>query len=151
MHLSVLRVRGPQTPVLERTVKINGTLPRTFLLDLAPDSPATMCHTTVADDWVLKGCHIKVLGIELAVRPARDGKIVFRSVFSSPTGIAVDAAIRHAETNCLDDPAVRARWVEDIERAKLLLVSFEGDLHDLARGRLAEMHFLLAALINYEN
>jgi hypothetical protein len=104
----------------------------------------------VADDWVTKGFHIRVNGIELAVRPDHEGGVTFVSVFSSPEEADVQAAIRRATRECLDDGQVRTRWSESIQRAKLHLISFEGELQPIARGRLMEMRFLEIALQRYE-
>ena len=74
-----------------------------------------MCRaSTVADDWVVKGCHIHVDGVELAVRPTHatdylDG-FVFKKVFRSTSDEAFTAAARKARDECLADPIVRARW-----------------------------------------
>ena len=44
-----------------------------------------LCKASIiADDWVVKGFHTQIDGIELALRPGhRAGMIVIRSVFSS--------------------------------------------------------------------
>ncbi len=110
-----------------------------------------MCQpSVVAPDWVVKGCHIHVNGVELAVRPDHQGGVVFRSPFSSTSDKSVEAARKIAVENCLPDPEVRNRWVRDIERAMVSMISVRGALRDLALGRLAEFHFLLIALRNYE-
>jgi hypothetical protein len=63
-----------------------------------------MClASVVADDWITKGCHINVDGIELALRPDHNGGVVFRAVFSSPNTAAVNAAIRRAERDPYSD------------------------------------------------
>ena len=108
-----------------------------------------MCFpSVVADDWITKGCHIHVDGIELALRPDHRGSVVFRAVFSSPDD-AVDAAIRRAERDCLPDNVERVRWIGSIQRAKAHLISHRGVLRELAVGRLAELHFLELALKRY--
>jgi hypothetical protein len=41
-----------------------------------------MCvPSVVADDWITKGCHIRVDRIELALRPNHLGGVVFSSVW----------------------------------------------------------------------
>lgn len=110
-----------------------------------------MCEpSAVAPDWIVKGCHIHVNGIELAVRPDHQGGVVFRSVFSSDTENAVNAAIRFAKEQCLPDPDVRSRWMRQIQRAMVFMVSERGALRRLATGRLAEIHFLRIALEKLE-
>ena len=82
-----------------------------------------MCRPSpVSDDWVVKGCHIHVDGVELAVRPAhtptyQDG-VVFKKVFRSTSNLAFQAAARKAREECLPDPMVRARWRRALEHAK---------------------------------
>lgn len=83
-----------------------------------------MCvPSVVADDWISKGCHIKVDGIELALRPDHLGVVVFSTVFSSPPGGVAEAAIRRAGEECLPDNDERKRWIESIQRAKAHLMS----------------------------
>lgn len=109
-----------------------------------------MClASVVADDWITKGCHISVNGIELALRPDHRGGVVFRAVFSSPNAATVNAAIRRAERDCLPDNFERNRWIASIERAKIHLISHRGELRELAVSRLAEFHFLGIALKRY--
>jgi hypothetical protein len=106
-----------------------------------------MCApSVVADDWITKGCHIKVNGIELAVRPDHRGSIVFQSVFSTPSSAAVNEAIRTALRDCLPDPDVRRAWIRKVEGAMVHLISESGDLREKALGRLAELNFLMVAL-----
>jgi hypothetical protein len=106
-----------------------------------------MCSpSVVADDWIVKGCHIEVNGVELAVRPDHRGTVVFRPVFSSVPSQVVDRAIGDARRDCLTDPNVRRQWIAHIERAMVHLFSQTGVLQPLARGRLAELRFLRSAL-----
>src|SRR5438128_1673680 len=67
-----------------------------------------MCRpSTVGDDWVVKGCHIHVDGIELVMRPTHsaaylDG-IVFKRFFGSTSDRAFQAAEKKARKECLAD------------------------------------------------
>ena len=109
-----------------------------------------MCvPSVVADDWITKGCHIYVEGIELALRPDHLGGLVFRSVFSYPADAAIEAAIHRATEECLPDIGERRRWIQSIQRAKVHLMSHRGGLRPLAVGRVAELHFLEIALRRY--
>jgi hypothetical protein len=109
-----------------------------------------MCvPSVVADDWIGKGCHIHVDGIELALRPDHLGGVVFSSVFSSDAEFAVEAAKRRAREQCLPNNDERRRWIESIQRAKVHLMSHRGGLRELAIGRVAELHFLEIALRRY--
>jgi len=105
--------------------------------------------SVVADDWVVKGCHIHVGTVELALRPDHRGKIVLRPVFSSTPEDAVTEAVRTAESLCLPDPAVRAKWRRDLERAIMFVRGYTGTLADLANGRQLEFRFLIRALDRY--
>lgn len=102
-----------------------------------------MCRASaVASDWIVKGCHIHVEGIELAVRPDGRGGIIFCEVFSSAAMAPRFAnAVRVAKEVCLADAEVRRRWITQIEGAMLNLFAETGRLRRLARGRLAELHF----------
>jgi hypothetical protein len=103
--------------------------------------------SVIADDWVTKGFHLHVGRIELAVRPGhKQGMVVFRSVFSSASDEAVEAAIEMVQTHCLADANVRKQWRETIDRAISFLKGYPGELGDLANGRLAELTFLKRAL-----
>lgn len=114
-------------------------------------SGARMClPSVVADDWIVKGFHIHVNGIELAVRPNHTGGVKFSSVFSGPAEADILAAIRQATEECLPNHNVRNRWLESVERARLHLISHRGILRSLAIGRGAEMHFLQIALKRYK-
>jgi hypothetical protein len=109
-----------------------------------------MCvPSVVADDWITKGCHIHVDGIELALHPDHLGRVVFSSVFSSSAVAAVKVAIHRATEECLQDHDVRERWIKSIQRGKVHLISHRGGLREIALGRLAELHFLEIALRRY--
>jgi hypothetical protein len=109
-----------------------------------------MCApSVVADDWIEKGCHIHVNGIELCVRPDHQGRITFKSFFAVPQDVA-DGAIRTAIDDCLPDQRVRRQWIRSIDRAMVHLYSQSGRLRALALGRMAELHFLRTALRRME-
>jgi hypothetical protein len=111
-----------------------------------------MClPSVVADDWVVKGFHIHVDGIELVMRPDHLGKVKFTNFFSGSSESDVNDAIRRATQECLPDPGMRRRWIESIQRARLHLISHRGALRSLAIGRVAEMHFLQIALERFES
>jgi hypothetical protein len=60
---------------------------------------------TIAPDYVEKGLHIHVHGVELKVLPGEGGTVVFKPVFSSQASIA-SPAIKMAEA-ALKDVAFR--------------------------------------------
>ncbi len=110
-----------------------------------------MCNPSiVAEDWVIKGCHIHVDGVELSVAPDHLSGIVFQAVFSSTPTAKLLKAIKTAKEICLPDKRVRARWIRDTERAKRYMLSYEGHLQSLANGRMLEFTFLVLALKRYE-
>jgi hypothetical protein len=109
-----------------------------------------MCQASaVASDWLTKGCHVHVDGVELAVRPDHQRGVVFRAVFSSTPEKTVDAAIKRAIRDCLSNADVRHRWIRHIEGAMTNMLSDDSALRELARGRLREFNFLRIALLRY--
>jgi hypothetical protein len=114
-----------------------------------------MCRpSTVTDDWVVKGCHIHVDGVELAVRPAHneaylDG-FVFKKVFRSTSDEAFEAAAKKAREECLTDPIVRGRWRRSLQGAIEFVRLFTGEPADKANGRQYEFLRLIWHLDAYE-
>lgn len=109
-----------------------------------------MCDPSiVAEDWITKGFHLTVEGVELALRPDHRGRVVFQGVFSSTQRPVLDAAIRSAEQECLSDNATRERWVRQINSAMIFVSGYEGALGRRANGRLAEFNYLKLALRRY--
>lgn len=105
-----------------------------------------MCEISkVAEDWVVKGCHIHVGGVELLVRPNHLGGIVMKKAFSCTEDRDADAAIRVA-TQWLAEVENRQKLFDAIGKARRFMLGEFGQMRDLARGRGAEFTFLLAAL-----
>jgi len=105
-----------------------------------------MCRPSkISEDWIVKGFHIHIDGIELAVHPDHQGGVTFKKVFASTTDAQEKLAVRRAE-ECLQDVEERRRWYRDVERARRYLCRDAGALTELALGRGAEFTFLLAAL-----
>lgn len=106
-----------------------------------------MCNSSkVYEDWVVKGFHIHVKGVELGVYPDHNGKIGFKSVFANTSQTKLDKAIRHANEQCLPDPDVRKKWYQMVNSARTHLSTYRGKLQTKARGRLLEFTFILIAL-----
>jgi hypothetical protein len=106
-----------------------------------------MCQASkVTDDWVTKGCHIHVNGIELNVFTNHRGEIDFRGVFSSTREDRLRDAIKAAFEECLADPIVRKHWIKKLEMARVYMIGFEGKFASLARGRMLEFKFLRIAI-----
>jgi hypothetical protein len=104
----------------------------------------------VTDDWVKKGCHIHVEGVELSICPDHRHGITFKAVFSTTPEDEVEAAIKIARDKCLPDKDTRLRWIRDIKRATLFMLNYEGELRNLANGRMLEFKFLVLALERYK-
>jgi hypothetical protein len=106
-----------------------------------------MCQASiVSDDWVTKGCHIHVDGVELMVYPDHCGGVGFRPFFSSTPKGQGEQATKAAYEKCLPDPEVRNRWIERLDAARLLMLGYSGALYSLANGRMAEFKFLRIAV-----
>lgn len=114
-----------------------------------------MCRpSTVTDDWVGKGCHIHIDGIELAVRPTHsltylDG-IVFKKVFRFTTDKEFRAAAKKTREKCLADATVRAQWRCALARGIEFVRSYTGEPADKANGRQYEFVRLIRHLDAYE-
>ncbi|RLC18181.1 MAG: hypothetical protein DRI57_08750 [Deltaproteobacteria bacterium] len=96
----------------------------------------------LAADWVNKGFHIRIDGVELAMRPGRNGTIVFKPVFSSTPAKVVKDAIRKAEAK-LDEAETRRTVHRDAVRARDYLRSMRTE-RSLARS--GELNFLIKAI-----
>ncbi len=106
-----------------------------------------MCQaSTVTDDWVTKGCHIHVDGVELNVFTNHRGEIDFRAVFSTTSGDKLRQAIRTAFAECLPDRDTRKNWIKKLEMARAYMLGFQGELASLANGRMLEFKFLRIAI-----
>lgn len=102
--------------------------------------------STIADDYVVKGLHIRLREIELAVHPDHSGAIVFRRVFASTPEADVDAAIREANEVLRKEPQAKQQLFDTAFRAREFLQGYTGALADLANGRAAEITFIMHAL-----
>ena len=106
-----------------------------------------MCEPSkVADDWVTKGCHIHVDGVELNIFTNHLGTIDFRAVFSGTPEDRVKAAIRAAYERCLPDADMRRRWVQRLEMARIHMLGYDGDLASLANGRMFDFKMIRIAI-----
>jgi hypothetical protein len=106
-----------------------------------------MCEPSkVTDDWVIKGCHIHVNGVELNIYTNCTGRIDFRPVFTSTPEEHVKEAIKAAFDDCLTDPDVRTRWIQRLEMARIFMLDYPGGLRSLANGRMLEFKFIRIAI-----
>jgi hypothetical protein len=107
--------------------------------------------SAVTVDWVKKGCHIHVHGVELTVAPDHQGGVIFRPYFSTTPVAQATRALKTAREDCLSNPAWRERWIRDIEHARDdYMPGVEGAHKSWANGRMLEFTFLILALKRYE-
>jgi hypothetical protein len=106
-----------------------------------------MCEPSkLADDWVVKGCHIHVYGVELVVYTNHLGEIRARPFFSSARQDLAKKAIKAVYEECLPDASMRRRWIQRLEMARVFMLDYYGELHGLANGRMLEFKFLRIAI-----
>lgn len=118
---------------------------------VASPVPKICRPSPIYDDWVLKGFHVHVDGVELAIRPGhRGGMIAFKRVFRSDTWAQIDAARRLLIEKCLASKIVRDRWVDTLGRAMTYLNGYSGELPEKANGRKYEFRRLRKALLAYK-
>src|SRR5581483_11104755 len=103
-----------------------------------------MCkHSVVTDDWVKKGCHIHVEGVELTLAPDHNGKVLVRPYFSMEDDKDVERALKTAIEVCLADTAVREKWIQALRGAIVFMLGYQGVYKELANGRMLEFRFLI--------
>lgn len=118
---------------------------------MAAPVPKLCRPSSIYDDWVLKGFHVHVEGIELAVRPGHQpGMIVLKRVFRSDSAAEIDAAKRLLIGKCLSSKIVRDHWVQTLGRAMDYLNGYGGDLPEKANGRKYEFRRLQKALLAFK-
>jgi len=106
-----------------------------------------MCDSSkLADDWITKGCHIHIDGVELRVICDHRGGVDFRPVFSNTPLARLQSAVRAAIERCLPDPTVRARWIQRLRGATTYMLNYDGELASLANGRMIEFKYLRLAI-----
>lgn len=106
-----------------------------------------MCEPSpIFDDWVTKGFHIYVEGVELAVFSDHKGEVGFRPFFASTSEEEGRLAVKVAYDVCLEDDNVRMKWIKRLGSARLFMLGYPGELNSLANGRMAEFKFLRIAL-----
>lgn len=103
---------------------------------------ANITISPIADDWITKGAHIKVDGVELKLLPGKDGEMVIKSVFSSTPEAQVQEATKKTQ-EALTDPAFRERLTKTVGRA---VKHFGKHAAQAARAKSGELRFLLIIL-----
>lgn len=110
-----------------------------------------MCQPSkVSDDWVVKGCHIHIEEVELIIYTNHLGGIDFRPFFSGARTKRVEQAIKRAREICLPDSRVRKQWIQKLKMASIFMLGYQGELSDLARGRMLDFKFIRIAIERWE-
>ncbi|MCA8300854.1 hypothetical protein R0290_21120 [Burkholderia semiarida] len=106
----------------------------------------------MADDWVIKGCHIHVNGVELTVVSDHNARVDFKEVFSMTPSDRLEKAIKYAREHCLPDPAMRRRWIDRLDMARAYMLGYDGgeELASRANGRMFEFKMLRIAIERWE-
>jgi len=109
-----------------------------------------MCEPSkIADDWVIKGCHIHVAGVELRVVCDHRGGVAFKPVFSNTPHHQLASALKEAIEECLPDAQVRQRWIQRLSAASSYMLNYEGELSARANGKMLEFRFLRLAIARW--
>ena len=110
-----------------------------------------MCEPSkITEDWVTKGMHIHIDEVELNIYTNHKGGVDFRAVFSSTSAAALRGAIKTAREKCLPDPAMRRRWMQRLDMARVYMVNYQGTLAAKANGRMLDFKFIKVALEQWE-
>jgi hypothetical protein len=96
----------------------------------------------IAPDWALKGFHVHVDGVELAIRPGKNGAVVVKPVFSSTPASALHAASGKMQAS-LGDLTARQHLYREAARARDYLRALGTGQ---AAAKAGELNFLLHAL-----
>ena len=106
-----------------------------------------MCAASkIADDWIVKGCHIHVDGVELVIFTNHFGSIDFRPFFSTEDPDRAAAAIKKAWLKCLPDPDVRKHWMKRLDMARGYMMNYKGIYAALANGRMFDFKMIRIAI-----
>jgi hypothetical protein len=109
--------------------------------------------SVVTEDWVTKGVHIHVMGVELNIFTThRKSGFDFRAVFSRDEKKrkkgkkVLAAALKHIRENCLPNRKVRKRWISRLEMARQYMIDYRGELASLANGKMYDLKLIRIAL-----
>ena len=96
--------------------------------------------SVVSDDWAMKGCHVHLGALEIAIRPTHLGDVVFRPVFASddPGDVRKAGEVIRGKFEDPRDPLL-TQVTEAVQRAMEHLPGIRGGAYTMARGRLAEL------------
>jgi hypothetical protein len=105
----------------------------------------------VSDDWVVKGCHIHVDGVELRIFTNHLGSFDIGGFFGQKRKTQYElrrenAAIKKAWKECVPDPAMRKRWIQRLEMARVHVINYQGKLSRKAQGRMFDFKLVRIAI-----
>jgi hypothetical protein len=95
--------------------------------------------SSISEDWLRKGAHVKVGGVELLVLPGEGGRVVLKPYFSSTARKTAEGAMAAGELALRDRDFVQ-RLLSTVDRA-IPYAAQNGN-----PGKSAEFHFLSVAL-----
>jgi RHS repeat-associated protein len=113
------------------------------------------CKITVSpafQDWVTKGAHLHIDGMEVRVFPTADGGIGAEGIRLAKGRLPSTAQVSEVLETLKSDPALRmdliqkARSVMDDMNADARASAGEPKIYGMAQNRAAELHFLIKAL-----
>ena len=96
----------------------------------------------VAPDWAVKGAHVKANGVELTLKPATNGNIIMKQVFSKTPKSKVEKAMRILYYNLKNNKNFRTELIDKTTKARDMLKNG----NRLERARSGELNFLIHAL-----
>lgn len=109
--------------------------------------------SVVTEDWVTKGVHIHVMGVELNIFTThRKSGFSFRPVFSrdekrKKKGKKVlTAALKHIREKCLPSRRIRKWWITRLEMARQYMIDYRGEHASLANGKMYDFKLIRIAL-----
>ena len=110
--------------------------------------------STIDDDWIQKGFHVRVLGEELEIYTPDGQAVEFASAFNpamrNRNTVKLTKAVKILRQECLSDPDTRALWIREAGRAIGHLRGYRGHLFDRAQQRVTELESLITSLHNYD-
>jgi hypothetical protein len=109
--------------------------------------------SVVTEDWVTKGVHIHVMGVELNIFTTHEPSgFDFRVVFSRDKKKkrkgkkVLTAALMHIRKKCLRSKQVRKRWITRLEMARQYMIDYRGKHAGLANGKMYDFKLIRIAL-----
>jgi hypothetical protein len=103
--------------------------------------------SVVTEDWITKGMHIHVKGVELNIFTThKKSGFGFRAVFSTTNPKRLQAALKHVRKKCLPDRNVRRRWISRLNMATIYMRNYQGVYARMANGRMYDFKLIRIAI-----